>query len=97
MAYVEEVNCNVVDWIVVELAVGVERGQAYGVCEGRRAEKLGDLLGRGLAGGVVDWLRVCVLGGLRVVVQQGQGGRRRGRCGQRAQQSDWVRQNEREQ
>ncbi len=73
--------------------MGVERGQAYGVCEGRRAEKLGDLLGRGLAGGVVDWLRVCVLGGLRVVVQQGQGGRRRS---PRTQQSDWRRQSERE-
>jgi hypothetical protein len=53
-----EVNCDVVDWIVVESAVALGQWQAYGVCEVRRAEKLGGLLRRvGQAGGVADWLR----------------------------------------
>jgi hypothetical protein len=56
MAYIE-VNCDVVDWIVVESVVALGPGQAYGVCEARWAEKLGCLLGRGQAGGVADWLR----------------------------------------
>jgi hypothetical protein len=34
MAYIE-VNCDVVDWIVVESAVALGQGQAYGVCEAR--------------------------------------------------------------
>ena len=64
-----EVNCGDVDWSVVESGAARGQGQAYGVCEARRAGKLGWLLGRGQAE-KLGWLLVrgkaeklgCLLG-----------------------------------